>query len=160
MSLQKHLKMLLRLFAVTIIWLFFLLLLFDSINRVVIFIIALYLLIYALPVIIIHLNYYKHSQGNIFEISKSIIIKKTNDEILRIDASDINKISLYMTANQIKNSGLRHFPFESYYYARIELLNGKEEFITCLFSANLENILKVNFKDLQIEKIKKFYPLI
>ncbi|OYX27694.1 MAG: hypothetical protein B7Z06_03725 [Flavobacteriales bacterium 32-35-8] len=62
--------------------------------------------------------------------------------------------------NGSKDSGFRNFSFESYYYCKLELIDNDNIVITCLHSNKIDKILTDNFKEVEIIKVKTFFPII
>ena len=65
-----------------------------------------------------------------------------------------------MTPNKLKDSAVRSLPFENYYYIKLQLINGKDLIITCLHSRKIDKIVEDHFKEIEIVKIKRFFPSI
>jgi len=117
-------------------------------------------LLYLLPTVIIHANYFLRTKNNSFVIVENQITITYGDSTKVIDFSNIEKIELHMSANEIQQSGLRHFPFEGYHFARFFLKDDENFTITSLYSNNLNLLIKNNIKNVKIEIIEVFYPLI
>jgi hypothetical protein len=119
-----------------------------------------YLILFFSPVAIIHLNHYVNSKGIIYKIDETGITKIVKNEEEFISIANIKEITFFMTPNRFLNSSTGNFPFEDYYYAEIKTTDKKVLFISCLYSTKIDKILEVNFKDLNIKKLKTIYPLI
>ncbi|GEL10646.1 hypothetical protein FGL01_13850 [Flavobacterium glycines] len=113
---------------------------------------------YFLPVFILHINYYIKSSHSSFIIDQNKLIYISNNKEKIIEANQIIKISIFM--NGLKDSGFRNFAFESYYYSQLELINNENIIITCLHSNKIDKILADNFKEVEIVKVKTFFPII
>lgn len=129
-------------------------------KRAVLIFLLPYLVIFFIPVIIIHLNYYINGTGIIYKIDESGITKTVNNKEEFISIADIKEITFFMMPNRLLNSALRSLPFEDYYYVQILTTDKKVIYISCLFSTKIDKILEVNFKELNIKKLKAIYPLI
>lgn len=160
LTLYNHLKMLLDLIVMTLLYFSFIFYFFNITDKTIIYLSIPYVVIFILPVIYIHLNYYIHDKNVIINIEslKMTLIKK--DVLFNIHMENIYEIEFHMSANKIKNSGLRHLPFEDYYYGKIKLKDGNIIVITCLLSKKIDKIFKEHFKNIPITEIKSFYPLI
>jgi hypothetical protein len=119
-----------------------------------------YLVFFFIPVAILHLNYYINGTGIIYKIDESGITKTVDNKEEFIPIADIKEITFFMMPNKAKDSAGRELPFENYYYVQILTANEKVIYISCLFSTKIDEILEVNFKDLNIKKQKAIYPLI
>lgn len=119
-----------------------------------------YLIIFIIPVAIIHLNYYINGRGIIYKIDESGITKIADNKEEFIPITDIKEITFFMMPNRLLDSAVRSFPFENYYYVKILTTDKKNIFISCLFSTKIDKIFVENFKELNIKKLKVIYPLI
>ncbi|MBC5862117.1 hypothetical protein L1S34_01220 [Flavobacterium sp. K77] len=119
-----------------------------------------YLILFLIPVGIIHLNHYVNSKGIIYKIDETGITKIVKNEEEFISRANIKEITFFMTPNRFLNSSTGNFPFEDYYYAEIKTTDKKVLFISCFYSTKIDKILEVNFKELNIKKLKTIYPLI
>lgn len=119
-----------------------------------------YLILFFFPVAIIHLNYYIKSKGIIYKIDETGITRIVKNKEEFIPTSIIKEITFFMTPNRFFDSATRSFPFEDYYYAEIITTDKKVIFISSFFSTKIDKILELNFKELNIKKLKTIYPLI
>lgn len=157
----KHVKMLLTLIIVSLLFSVFILYFYDSFSLKTLVCIQIpFFLIYVFPVLYIHCNYYKFSKGIVYEISKLGLTVKTKNGNKEININQIKEIIIFMTTNRIKNSGYSEFPFDCYYYAKIRFNDNEELIISSLFSHKLDKILESNLDMVKITKIKVFYPTI
>ncbi|MDO8316918.1 MAG: hypothetical protein Q7T12_05280 [Flavobacterium sp.] len=160
-TLWKHLKLLFSLLLITSLCIGGLIYAEIPLEKreVLIFLLP-YLVFFFIPVAIIHLNYYIHSTGIIYKIDESGITKIVDNKEEFIPITEIKEITFFMTPNRLLDSATRSFPFEDYYYVQILTTDKKVIFINCLFSTKIDKILEVNFKELNIKKLKTIYPLI
>ena len=157
----NQLKLLSSLLVLTILYIGLLLYVEMPFEKREILIFSLpYLILFFIPVAIIHLNYYINSKGIIYKIDETGITKIVKNEEEFIPITNIKEITFFMTPNRILDSATRSFPFEDYYYAEIITTDKKVIFISCFFSTKIDKILEVNFKELNIKKLKTIYPFI
>ncbi len=128
--------------------------------KFVIYIALPFIVIFVVPVLFIHLNYYLLSAHRIYEINQEdlIIIKKNKN--IKYNIKDVIRVNIYMTPNKLKDSAVRSFPFENYYYIKLQLVNGKTFIMTCLHSNKIDKIIEDRFKEIEIKKFKSIFPLI
>lgn len=119
-----------------------------------------FILIFVVPVLIIHLNYYLITTHIGYEINEEGLIVFENNKIIKYNIKDINRVIIFMTPNKLKYSAVRSLPFENYYYIKLQLINGKDLIITCLHSRKIDKIVEDHFKEIEIVKIKRFFPSI
>lgn len=119
-----------------------------------------FIIIFALPVIIIHLNYYLVSARVIYEIKEESFEVNQNNINREYSITDVNKIFIFMTPNRLKDSAVRSFPFENYYYIELQMIDGGKLLMTCLHSRKIDKIIEDNFRDIEIIKVKSIFPLI
>ncbi|MEN2414037.1 hypothetical protein [Flavobacterium mesophilum] len=117
-----------------------------------------YSLLFFFPPIILHLNYFEKNKNIIFEIRKNEIVKIKNKEILEVRNNDIKEIVFFTSFT--RNTGTSRLTYSSYYYAKIELLDGNYFVITSLVSSKIDEMLKENMNDVKIKTEKVFYPMI
>ncbi|WP_286920673.1 hypothetical protein [Flavobacterium sp. UBA4197] len=161
LTLFKHLKMLIILIFTSVVFLGLALYFYDDFsNKTLVYLLILFFVLFMLPVLYLHYNYYENSKGVTYEIEKSGLIIKKNNIKREIKIDSINEIVFFMTANRLQKSGYSQFAFENYHYAKIILKDDEQIIITCLFSDKIEAILESNFKAIKITKIKTFYPVI
>lgn len=159
-KLYSHLNMLSNLIMATAFFLSIILILFSSFNKGVAVLILIYLILYAIPVIVIHFNYYENNKQYIIEISEDMLLIDVNNNISLLSSSDIKEIVFYMTPSGLQNSSFRTLPFEKYYYVVIICLDGSSFYLTSLLSDKVAYMLELNFKDVLIKKQGTLYPII
>jgi len=159
-NLYSHLNMLSGFIIVTASCLSFILFLFSSFNKGIAAFILFYLILYAIPVIVIHLDYYENNKQYIIEISEDLLLINVNNNISLFSSADIKEIMFYMTPSSLQNSSFRSLPFEKYYYVVITCLDGSSFYLTSLLSDKLAYMLELNFKDVLIKKQGTLYPII
>ena len=118
-----------------------------------------FLVIFAVPVIIIHLNYYFVSAKTVYDINDQYFVVIYKNKSVKYNIADIEKATIVMTPNKLSDSAVRSFPFENYYYIKLQLIDGKVLIMTSLQSRKIDKIVKDHFKEIEIVKIKNIFPL-
>ncbi len=119
-----------------------------------------FFVIFILPSVYMHLNYYFQGNDIEYELDNQRI-KIIKDKVEIIYTKDAFKeIKLYMSGTRLAGMSLRNFPFENYYYAKIVIEDNTEIIITCLFSQKIDKILESYYSEVPTLKIKDFYPII
>lgn len=155
----NHLKMLKNLIYALLVCLILMTIMYNELTlMIIIYLFVYFFIMYFLPVFIIHINYYIISFRNSFIIDQNRLICVSNSKEKIIESNQIVKISVFM--NGLKDSGFRNFAFESYYYCKLELIDNDNIIITCLHSNKIDKILTDNFKEVEIIKVKTFFPII
>lgn len=121
---------------------------FDLFKILFISTFFLYLIIFLLPVIILHINYLNNSKYKSVAINEN---KLTIDENVFID-SDIDRIIIFATNQHFNNSvGVSALPYnDHYYYIEICLKTGDKINLTSLLDYKIDMIVKENFKSVNI----------
>ncbi|MDQ1165446.1 hypothetical protein [Flavobacterium sp. SORGH_AS_0622] len=128
--------------------------------KFVIYIALPFIVIFVVPVLFIHLNYYLLSAHIVYEINQEDLMIIEKNKNIKYNIKDVIRVTIYMTPNKLKDSAVRSFPFESYYYVELQLINNKKLIITCLHSRKIDKIIENYFKKIEIVKIKSIFPLI
>ena len=160
MTLKKQLIMLRWAIFNTTLCASFIYFFFDELGDTVAYLGGFFFLLFLLPVIIIHYNYYQISRNYIYEFTENYIIITKGEDELTINIDEIESVEFAMTANQIKKSGLRKFPFEGYYYASIKLKSSPPVILTCLICPQLESVFLSSFPKIPVNVTHVFYPYI
>lgn len=156
----KHFKMMLSLIILTTFWLAFIVY-YNLNDSKFLWIISMpYLALYLIPTLYLHLNYTEKSNNKSFKIDNTGISKTENGNTVFYKESEIEEIVIYGTANKIKDKAYGNTIFEHYFYTEIKLIDKESLCITCLFSKNIDEILCSKFKNINIRKVKRFYPII
>jgi hypothetical protein len=119
-----------------------------------------FFIIFAVPVIIIHLNYYFASAKTVYLITEQHFEVIYKNKSVKYNIKDVNKAVVIKTPNKLKDSAVRSFSFENYYYIKLQLVNGKTLIMTCLHSNKIDKIIEDHFKEIEVIKIKSIFPLI
>lgn len=111
------------------------------------------------PTLIIHLNHYKYCEKRKVILLDNIIKIESADQTTVVDVSDITCITIYMSGTRYSNQGIQSFPFENYFYCKIDRSSGCPIFLSSLFSNNLDKLLEEKYK-VPFLKQKQYYPFI
>lgn len=124
------------------------------------YIISACFLLFGLPVLIIHYNYYKRNKSIVFTITEDGITEQKAGIEIEYKATHFKEIELIMTGIRMSGIAFGNFIFEEYYYGKIHLKNGSEIVISCLYAKNIDKILISKFKNVPVKYTTNFYPLI
>jgi hypothetical protein len=111
------------------------------------------------PLLFIHLNHYRYSKRRVVELLDNMIKVEGENGVVIIDLEDISSITTYMSGVRYANLSLQTFPTEEYYYCKINTNGGESIYLSCLFSENIDELLKERF-NVTFLKEKKYYPTI
>src|SRR5574337_475590 len=99
------------------------------------------IVLYALPVLYLHIEYYLTDRGKVIEIHDGLIkVHFSKDSVKDFQTSDIIRIII----NKSKNYATMRFPitaFEKYYYVKMIFADGESVIITSLMIRNLEKVI-------------------
>jgi hypothetical protein len=99
-------------------------------------------LVYTIPALYLHLEYYFKNRGQQLKILDSeIVFQDRNGDEKSYKPQDLQKIVLYKSAS-LDKGGLQLSAIESYHYARIIPKQGKEIILTCLMAPDVEKAVK------------------
>ena len=116
-----------------------------------------YLILFFIPVIVLHTNYELENKNKILILGQGIVkygeLKITENEIKKITAIGTGK-----SLNLENFARLAHM--SGYYYLEIETYNGEKIFVTSLFSDKLLFYFELSFPNIRIKKQEEFYPII
>lgn len=112
---------------------------FNS-NRDIIFIFFCYWLLYTIPALYLHMEYYFTNKGYEIGINSIELILKKEGLVKTYNINDLSKIIVYKSAS-LDKGGIQFTAIESYHYARIITKSGEEIVITCLLIPNLDEFL-------------------
>lgn len=119
---------------------------------------AYYLLLFLLPVTVLHINYLRNTSKDIRVEENKLTIKENI-----IYRSDIEKIRIYASSQHFSgNVGVTALPFNDYYfYLEIKLKNGEKINLSSLLDYKIDKIIKENFKNNSIvEQASPFLMLL
>ncbi len=115
------------------------------------------ILIFLIPQIILHINYYIKNKGDIFfydPVGQRITINH-NGESASFSFSDIELIKRFKSY-PLAEDRMQWFPWDNYNYSMVRLKNGQEFIITSLLVPNMD--LPIDSDKIKI--MKRFYPIV
>ena len=106
----------------------------------------LYLLIFLLPVIILHINYLNNNKY------QNVIVEKNKLILNNILYNEIEQINIFATHQHFNDSvGVSALPYNDYYYyLEICLKGGEKIILSSLFDYKIDEIFKKNFESVKI----------
>ena len=111
------------------------------------------------PTLIVHLDHYKYcEERNIILLDDAIKIEG-KDTVVTISVSDITCITVYMSGARSSNLAIQSFPFENYYYCKVDTKSIGTVFLSSLFSDKLDKLLEERYK-VPFVRERKYYPVI
>ncbi|MEB2779595.1 hypothetical protein U3A58_04255 [Algoriphagus sp. C2-6-M1] len=116
---------------------------------------ALFLLFFV-PLLILHINYYSRNKGDIFfydPIGQRITINRKGESV-SFSFSDIELIKRFKSYPLAENR-MQWFPWDSYNYSVIRLKGGQEFIVTSLLVPNMD--LPIESRKIKLKKT--FYPI-
>jgi|GEM_PF-2040295 len=123
---------------------------FDPIYFIVFFLIV---LINHVPAIYLHLQYMRVNRGDVFEVRKSIIIRRSGHGIEKVTENEIDKIVIYKAASAERN-GWPITSMEPYYFVQILTKTGRELILTCFLSRDVSEVITENFSTVPTERYR------
>lgn len=114
-------------------------------------------LLFFIPQLILHMNYYMKNKGDIFfydPAGQSISINRKG-ESASFSFNDIELIKRYKSYPLAENR-MQWFPWDSYNYSVIRLKGGQEFIVTSLLVPNMD--LPIESEKIKLKKT--FYPII
>lgn len=112
--------------------------------------------VYTIPALYLHLEYYFKNRGQQLEIlDGEFIFKHRNRQEKRYKFDELQKIILYKSAS-LDKGGLQLSAIESYHYAKIIPKQGEEIILTCLMAPNVEEAIK-QIKWVPFERKKRLF---
>ncbi len=115
------------------------------------------ILIFLIPQLILHINYYRRNKGDIFfydPAGQRVTINRKG-ESASFSFSDIELIKRFKSY-PLADNRMQWFPWDNYNYSIIRLKNGQEFIITSLLVPNMD--LPINSSRIKLKK--RFYPII
>jgi hypothetical protein len=129
----------------------------DYSNDIRILIGQIFLLVYILPMVLLHLNYYFENKGDYLFYDKAqgaFIYGKNKTETI-FDLSDVESITCSKSKTLAEDRS-PFFPWDIYNYTKIQLKNGDKLKLSSLLVYELDK--EVRFTEIKIKKT--FYPWI
>lgn len=100
------------------------------------------------PAIYLYKEYLHFNKDSILEINpeEKKISFTTAGNVIESTFMDIKKIVIYLSPNDYRNTGLRFIETDFFLFARFELKNGQEFYVTSLMIPKLKEFVKSSFK--------------
>ncbi|MCW8309669.1 hypothetical protein K7A41_00340 [Sphingobacterium sp. InxBP1] len=111
------------------------------------------------PTVIVHLNHYKYCRGRRVVLLDDMIEIRGVGSVLAVSVKEITCITVYMSGARYSNLAIQSFPFENYFYCKIDTVASDPLFLPGLFSDNLDKLLEVRYK-VPFVRERKYYPII
>jgi hypothetical protein len=148
--------------SIVILFVYFVFLKDINSTGLVLFAMSFLIILYVLPVIILHLQYYLHSRNTeviIDEISKEIAVCKQGDYYIK-KFTEIESIKFYATSGHISTRGSSlWYTFDPYRYYKIVFTDKTCINITCLMGNQIDRQIEIKLgKD--ADRIFRPIPLI
>lgn len=163
-TLKGHLKMLNELIVFSIILIPFVVYIFKELLNPrtefgVYFVLTVIFLIFILPAIYIHFDYFYVNRNREYELRNDMIIVKSinNDTKEMFSKKNIEKVIVYLSLQKMRNVGYSRFTFKDYFYIKIIMNDGKELLLTSLLDHNLNKICEDYFGKEKIEYSVNMY---
>ena len=116
-------------------------------------------IILIVPTLLIHLNHNKYCENRTIVLLQSMIKIEGKHQITTIPINEIITITIYMSGARYSNLGTQSFPFESYFFCRIDTKLGDSYFLPSLFSDKIDKLLQERY-NLDFIRERKYYPFI
>jgi hypothetical protein len=113
---------------------------------------GIFLLVFTIPSLYLHLEYYCRNRGEILQITGEHIIYTKGNFTHQYNISDIEEVILFKALNA---GGVQRTPIEGYHFARIKLPD-REIIITCLLIPDVGTALR-KLKGVKTERVKCFF---
>ena len=111
------------------------------------------------PTLIVHLDHYKYCEKKTVVLLDDMIKVEGKDPVCTICVHDITCITVYMSGTKASNLALQSFPFENYFYCKIDTESNGSVFLSSLFSDKIDKLLEERYKVRFVRKIR-YYPII
>lgn len=111
------------------------------------------------PSLLVHLNHYKYCRSRTVTLLGDMIKVEAVDTVLSVDANDITCITVYMSGARSSNLAIQSFPFENYFYCKVDTTSQGSFFLSSLFSDKLVKLLEERY-DVTFVRESKYYPII
>lgn len=111
------------------------------------------------PTLMVHLDHYKYCEKKTVVLLDDMIKVEGKDPVCTICVRDITCITVYMSGTRALNLGTQSFPFENYFYCKIDTESNGSVFLSCLFSDKLDKLLEERY-NVPFVRERKYYPII
>ena len=113
-------------------------------------------IVYTLPVVYLHGEYYSKNGGQKLEIQdNAIVLHDKNGTVRRYANEDLKKIVVYKSAS-LDKGGMPLLPIEFYHYAQIVPKQGDDIMVTCLMTPKVEEVVR-QIKWVPYERKKRLF---
>ncbi len=124
-------------------------------QKEMIFVFEIIWIIYTLPVLYLHLEYYLWNWNLLVDINDDSIKITKNGKQKTYPLDNLSRILVYKSAS-LDNGGIQILPLESYFYAKILTKHNEVIIITCLICPNLEDVI-MKLNGIPYERKKKIF---
>ncbi len=97
-------------------------------------------LVYTLPTVYLHIEYYIANRNFSLEISNTNLVVKKGEKSTQYSIDEIEKVYLYKAKNLDKKQ-IQIVSMESYYYFKLVTNKGEEIILTCLLDPKIDDII-------------------
>lgn len=111
--------------------------------------------IYTIPALYLHIDYYNTNNGEKIEIYYDKIIVKKRGEQIKYNHEDLDKIIIYKSAS-LDKGGIPLNAMECYNYIRITPKSGEDILITCLMRPSISEEILI-MSGVKFERKKRFF---
>lgn len=111
------------------------------------------------PTLLVHLNHYKYCKSRTVILLDDMIKVDGVDPLMSVNVGDITCITVYMSGARYSNLALQSFPFENYFYCKVDTTSQDSFFLSSLFSDKLDKLLEERYNVAFIRE-RKYYPII
>ena len=159
-SIKSHLRILLPLLFITLVWIAFMVMMeLATKGKASLYMLMIYCILYFLPTAYLHLTYYMKNRETEVQLNASGITISTDGQVTGYNYEDVLKWRICMTADRMASSSFGKFPFVTYYFIQLNFTDGKEYILTSLLHHNIAEMLKEKTQVTPIED-SFFYPAI
>ena len=120
-----------------------------------VFIFTIFWIIYTIPVIYLHSEYYLNNRGEIYKIDSNGITLWKSGAKQKYRSKELDRIILYKSAN-MDAWGFPLLAMEFYYYARVINNSGEELIITRLLTPEVEKEVQ-KLEGVPVERVKRAF---
>ena len=156
-NLRSHLRMLLPLLFITLVWIIMSVILHFEIFEKTLLIV--YCILYFLPTAYLHLTYYIKDRETEVQLNASGITISNGGQAASYQYEEVVKWRICMTADRMASNSFGKLPFVTYYFIQLNFTDGKEYILTSLLHHKMAEMLKEKIPVPPIED-SFFYPAI
>ncbi len=112
-----------------------------------------------IPTLIIHLNHNQYCKNRTVVLLQDMIKIESKHEVITIPINDIVEVKIFMSSTRYSSLSIQSFPFENYFYCKIETNSNTTYYLPSLFSDKLDKLLQEKYNvDTKYNRI--YYPYI